>query len=452
MDPEERRLRLHELRVEILLQVGSDLAGTIRFTPRSTYPTLDNTVALRAVLAREMLDAGRLLFDDSEETAAELERCRGSWWPAMSALAGDADHRPNLDAAASLFERHVLPMRRAAKTRKQYCRAWRAVCTWALSQGALGQILPMTSKALHAFLWDALSFQCTLPVVGEFMKAIQAKHRHFRLGSPIGPDGDYSRYMHCFSRFQGRQRRPLYPIHRDIVVRLLRFSCPEHGPCAGFKGRCATCVEFMHNWRDCLGTSLITIGCSRVEDGADADSCDWWPDHDADAGYEEYRGAGTFNVKKMKNDQHRRGCRKRYGRSRDPDLDIVDQLKAFMQQVGLEPRKGCRKRENPSEGCRLCPPLLPRSLPDGSFDLTCRPSPEYISAMVVRAVGLVGVNTQFFSGICARKGGLSTAIEFGVPEEIVWMQSGHANSPAARRYVDLGSPALLYRTWEAFQL
>jgi hypothetical protein len=27
--------------------------------------------------------------------------------------------------------------------------------------------------------------------------------------------------------------------------------------------------------------------------------------------------------------------------------------------------------------------------PGGSFDLSCRPSPEYISAMVVRAVGVV---------------------------------------------------------------
>jgi len=93
------------------------------------------------------------------------------------------------------------------------------------------------------------------------------------------------------------------------------------------------------------------------------------------------------------------------------------------------------------------------SLPRGSgFDLSRRPTKDYVSAMIVRSVGLVVVNTSFFSGICARKGGLSTAIEFGVPEEIVWMQSGHAHSPAARRYVELGSPALLYKTWEAFQL
>jgi hypothetical protein len=128
-------------------------------------------------------------------------------------------------------------MQRAAKTRGQYWAAWRTVCTWALSQGALGQILPMTQKALHAFLWDALSFQCTLSVVGQLMKSIQALHKQFRLGALLGPDGDYSRYMHCFRRFQGRQRRPLYPIHRGIVVRLLRFQAPQHAACKGGQGR-----------------------------------------------------------------------------------------------------------------------------------------------------------------------------------------------------------------------
>ena len=451
MNPEERKLRVHEIRVEILLQVGSSLAHTVRFSAQCTYPTLDNVTALRAVMQREGLDIGRLLFDDSEETA--LERCRGNWRQSVADLVGDVGQRPGLDAAASLFERHVLPMQRVSRTRGRYWTAWRAVCTWALSQGALGQILPMTQKALHAFLWDALSFQCTLPVIKHFVHAILARHRHFKLAAPIGPDGDYSRYMHCFSRFQGRQRRPLYPIHRDIVVRLLRYQVPQHGGCRGAKGGCSICVEFLHNWRDCLGTAVLTIGCCRVEDGADFDSCDFWPDHDAQAGYAQFEGGCTLNVKKMKNDQHRKGCHKRFGRSRDPDLDVVDQLKAWVRELGLEPRHGCTKRQNPSEACRVCPPLLPRSLPGKiGFDLTRRPSADYIGAMIVRAVGLVGMNTQFFSGICARKGGLSTAIEHGVPEEIVWMQSGHAHSPAARRYIELGSPALLYRTWEAFEL
>ena len=150
MDPEERKLRIHEIRVEILLQVGTDLAQTIRFSSRSIYPMLEDTSALRVVMERERLDVDRLLFDDSEET--ELERCRGSWRPAVSALTGGAGARPGLDEAASLFERHVLPMQQVAKTRGRYWSAWRAVCTSALSQGALSQILPMTQKAFHAFL------------------------------------------------------------------------------------------------------------------------------------------------------------------------------------------------------------------------------------------------------------------------------------------------------------
>ena len=284
MDPEERKLRIHEIRVEILLQVGTDLAQTIRFSSRSIYLVLEDTRAQRAVMEREQLDVGRLLFDDSEET--ELERCRGSWRPAVSALIGGAGSRPGLEEVASLLERHVLPMQRVAMTRGRYWSAWRAVCTWAPSQGALAQILPMTQKAFHAFLWDALSFQCTLPVVKHFIHAIQARHRHFKLCSPLGPDGDYSRYLHCFSLFRGRQRRPLYPIHREIVARLLRFSMPQHGGCHG----CRVCVEFLHDWRDCLLMATMTIGCCRVEDVADLDACDFWPDHDAQAGYVQYEG------------------------------------------------------------------------------------------------------------------------------------------------------------------
>ena len=72
--------------------------------------------------------------------------------------------------------------------------------------------------------------------------------------------------------------------------------------------------------------------------------------------------------------------------------------------------------------------------------------------MIVRALRHIGADTSVFSGVCARRGGLSTAIEAGVEESILWMQSGHAQNLAARRYVQLGSPALLYATWAAFKL
>ena len=80
------------------------------------------------------------------------------------------------------------------------------------------------------------------------------------------------------------------------------------------------------------------------------------------------------------------------------------------------------------------------------FDLSRQPTSEEVSAMIVRGLDHLGYDTSLFSGISARRGGLSTAIEKGVPEHVPWMQSGHAQDPAARRYVKLGSPVLLFKT------
>jgi hypothetical protein len=49
-------------------------------------------------------------------------------------------------------------------------------------------------------------------------------------------------------------------------------------------------------------------------------------------------------------------------------------------------------------------------------------------------------------------GGLTVASEAGVPESILYMQSGHSQPTAARGYVRLTNPDRLYDTWRAFQL
>ena len=97
--------------------------------------------------------------------------------------------------------------------------------------------------------------------------------------------------------------------------------------------------------------------------------------------------------------------------------------------------------------------MFPRSVRDGfGFATHPPPSPGDLSRMIVDGLRQVGFDTSLFSGISARKDGLSTAIEAGVPEHILWMQSGHTQDVAARRYVHLGSPALLHNTWAAFGL
>jgi hypothetical protein len=106
-----------------------------------------------------------------------------------------------------------------------------------------------------------------------------------------------------------------------------------------------------------------------------------------------------------------------------------------------------------SKLCNVCPPAFPRGIKKGQeFDLCRQASSEEVSAIIVRGMQHIGFDTTYFSGISARKGGLSMAIEAGVPEHILWMQSGHAQDVAARRYVQLNSLALLYSTYEAFGL
>jgi hypothetical protein len=52
-----------------------------------------------------------------------------------------------------------------------------------------------------------------------------------------------------------------------------------------------------------------------------------------------------------------------------------------------------------------------------------------------------------FSGVSCRMGGLTFATEAGVPEHILWMQSGHSQDKSACRSVRLTNPDRLYDTW-----
>ena len=73
------------------------------------------------------------------------------------------------------------------------------------------------------------------------------------------------------------------------------------------------------------------------------------------------------------------------------------------------------------------------------FDFDRRPLPDWHP------------NGQLLKYQCS-KGGLSTAIKAGVPEWVLFTQSGHGQQKAARAYVALDSPAFLFDTWSAFNL
>ena len=81
-----------------------------------------------------------------------------------------------------------------------------------------------------------------------------------------------------------------------------------------------------------------------------------------------------------------------------------------------------------------------------------RMSRQMVSDAIRNAVASVGCTGARFSGISARKGGLSTAIQAGVEEVVLYLQSGHGLERAARRYMQLLDPTRLMETFLAFGL
>ena len=79
-------------------------------------------------------------------------------------------------------------------------------------------------------------------------------------------------------------------------------------------------------------------------------------------------------------------------------------------------------------------------------------SPQRMSEDIKFAMSQMGANPDRFSGVSARKGGLSTAIEAGIHEAVLFLQTGHGQAKAARDYMHIRDPSVLMQVFEAFKL
>ena len=454
MITENQRLRAQALKAMVLVELGSEAAHGLQWRPRTAMPTVGELCMLRPVFDRAAMDPAyieKIFFSNSGLLA--LEECQGAWRPVVDRVALESGPEESVGSLAALFQQHVLPLERKRGTRTKLESGWNAVVTWAVARQAAGSLLPMPVSVLQALLWDAISMGCSFSVLKGLLNAVQARHNHFHLPRPVSGDGEYTRLTKALARFQGVQHRHVFPIHRDLVVRMLLYQPTEHEDCAGPDGGCKSCWKSLYEWRNALCSVCHTIGCMRPDEGHNGQLCDWWPDYDSMAGYPEFAGGAALNISAQKNDAGRKGAHKRFGKSADPHLDFVDQMRQFHEAAGMRLHPACRKRERPEQRCAWCPPLWPRARTARvGFDFTKPPSADMVSDWIVLGLKQAGLNTSMFSGVCARRGGLSTAIEAGVPEVILWMQSGHAQELAARRYVELRSPKLYFATWAAFKL
>ncbi len=80
-------------------------------------------------------------------------------------------------------------------------------------------------------------------------------------------------------------------------------------------------------------------------------------------------------------------------------------------------------------------------------------SASSFSDMIPSALGYIGIPSPGYSGKSARIGGMSIAADAGVPEYLIWMQSGHKQlqkPDSARGYITLTNTSLLYGAFNGF--
>lgn len=422
-------------RAAVVVQLG---AGDVRPTwSRTPLPAITNLESLHHAVAFAHVDRVRLLHNDSAPTALEL--ADGNWGPAVRRLAGStAMPDSTIARLAAAFDQHLAPSCMRPRTRADYWRAWRLVVTWAVARRAVPDILPMSLVTLKALTWDLVCFAVPTSQIELVWKAVQARHRQLHLRPPMTDIGQSTRWSRMLGMIRGRPAALKLPIQKATVRWLLAW-------------RPASFVE--HRAR--LLTVVATLACLRVSEVTRLQVCDLWFDHLMAYGVPGFEGTCSVHIGQRKNDAERKGHYPALGRAKDPSLDIVAQLRVWMRTTGLSVHATCQKRRRPEARCDVCPPLFPlsrRVRGELAVDLSRPCNRQRASDWIRQAVAQAGGDSTRFSGISARKGGISVAIDAGVPEAILYLQSGHGQALPARAYMQLSSPARFLETFEAFGL
>ena len=422
-------------RITALLRLSVASSDRTVVFGRGPLPFIKDISRLRDSPVFQGLDHRALLHDVSMPTA--LERGDGNWEQVVYELGG-----PNLDATiddlAAAFDRHIMPSSARPRTRDGHWRYWSVVVTWAIVRKSTHLLLPMTRNTLKALTWDLVSFATSRSLISTVWAAVQARHRLFGYNPPLDRRGEFAAWERSISCIMGRPLSLKLPIHKTVIAWLLRWRPPG-----------------VADNRRRLMAALATLACLRVSELCRLQVCDLWFDWHTGWGVPGYEGTCAVHVGVRKNDSERKGHHPALGRSVDPELDIVQQLKAWMRWMGLRVHRDCPKRRRPAARCPLCPPLFPNTIngPGGLRRATDQPCcPQRASSDIKKAVSAAGGCASRFSGISARKGGISTAIEAKVEEAILYLQSGHGQEKSARRYMHLRDPSRLFETFEAFGL
>jgi integrase len=356
----------------------------------------------------------------------EAADCRG---PPADMLFGTCSANLTDDVAA--FETLVQPSAQAHRTRTAYYTHWRSFVTYAMVHNKLDRTLPAEPGLLKGYLWSLLRCGFKPGSITLHLYAIIDRHARFRAPFPF-TNKDVKGWITAFERLCGAPKLDKLAITPTHIKGILAMPRPT-----------------LTNVRDALIVALGTVCAMRVSEILDLDVCDVLFNFDAPQ-------VMAVRIKKRKNDHKRAGLWPRVGPARHPQFDIQALTREWLQRAALSIHPGCEKGQHPRSSCRACGRLFSRIR--GSSGTAFRVgeamhgmNKDTVSKAIHNSLLHVGFDPSCFSGISLRRGGLSTAVEGGVPSELYQLQSGHA-SDSWKHYVRGGCIDQLLRFHGSFGL
>ena len=201
--------------------------------------------------------------------------------------------------------------------------------------------------------------------------------------------------------------------------------------------------------RDVLVTVLGTVVCMRVVDSelTFLRVCDILWELDA-AFHIMYLGTLAVHIYRRKQDTARKGLYARVGLAANAAWDLAHRMRRHAERYGLRVSPECTKRESPGARCRHCSPFFFT----GKGEQREMLSRQQVTRGVIKSLELIDVDTQHFSGLSMRRGGISAGLSARVQEPVMFLQSGHGKGTAARNYMVPTDPRVRYEYFAAFDL
>jgi len=382
---------------------------------RTSYFTIQNRGVLRPWLARQGLAPevlGALLYDASERSPLE----RGTAVDMVGITRRDG-RGITFEQLGAISEQVFDPAELAGGTRDAYEVAYRKVFSFFLSHGQIGKMLPMSVQDLKKMLTELVMAGESVSSLRTVAAAVSRLHTRAGFASPTESGGGLTKLLKPFSVAQGTPRAVCTPIAPEHIQKMLQVTGVSPS-----------------TERAILVTAFGTVIAGRNQHVADRTVCDLIEDYDEDRD-QQTKGSVAVCIPSQKQDREGRGTMARIKAG-----TLTTRLKQWVRIKGLKVSPHCQKRKKGANArckCTFCPPLFTsrvdaRSEADGTYKPISR---QQVSDCVKQAMRAIGVSPERMSGRSMRRGGITTARQHKVPEDVVYATSGHGMKRAGRLYM-----------------